>query len=74
MKTDIQLARDIRAEFEADPACDSTGVLVEARGGLITLSGHVRSHAERSAVEAAANRVDEVSAIASDIAVLPQAA
>ena len=74
MKTDFQLARDIRAEFEADPAFDGRDVIVEARRGLVTLGGHVRSHAERSAVEAAADRVDGANAIASDIAVRPLAA
>ena len=74
MKTDTQLAKDIRAEFEADFAFDSSGVFVEAHGSLITLSGHVHSHAERFSVEAAANRVDGVSTVASDIAVRPLAA
>lgn len=74
MKTDIQLAKDIRAEFAADPMFDGRDVLVEAHSGLITLGGHVRSHAERTSVEAAANRVDGVSAIASDIALRPLAA
>jgi len=74
MKTDIQLKKDVMAELASDPAIHETAIGVGVRDGVVTLSGHLDTFIEKSAVERAVRRVDGVRAIALelDIKLSPQ--
>lgn len=67
MKTDKQLQQDVLAELKWEPSIDSAHIGVAAADGVVTLSGHVKSYAEKVAAERAAKRVRGVQAIAQEI-------
>ena len=69
MKTDIQLQRDIMDELAWEPSVDAAGIGVSAEGGVVTLSGEVKSFPEKWAAERAAQRVSGVRALSDQIAV-----
>jgi osmotically-inducible protein OsmY len=73
MKTDQDLKNDVLAELAWDPRLHSNEIGVIAKDGAVTLTGMVRSYAERLAAERAAKRVKGVRAIAQAIEVkLPE--
>lgn len=55
MKTDTQLRNDVRAELSWDPAIPAAGVGVTVRDGVVTLSGHLDTYAQKYAAERAAH-------------------
>ncbi len=63
MKTDLQIRQDVSDELDWDPAIDAASVGVEVSHGVVTLSGHLRSYAEKLAAERAAERVAGVKAV-----------
>lgn len=65
--TDTQLRQDVIDEFAFDPRFDGVHIGVAVDGGVVSLSGHVESYAEKMAVIAAARRVRGVHAIAESI-------
>jgi len=67
MKTDAQLQQDVTAELNWDPAVDAARIGVTAKEGVITLSGHVGSFAQKWNAERAAQRVFGVKALAVEI-------
>lgn len=67
MKSDAQLKRDVIAELEWDSAIDAAHVGVAVRDGVVTLSGHIDTHAEKNAIEQAVRRVQGVSGIALEV-------
>ena len=69
MKTDAQLRDDIQAELAWDPAFKAADVGVIVKDGVVTLTGHLASFAEKYAVERAVQRVHGVKAVAVEIAV-----
>ncbi|MEJ8815979.1 BON domain-containing protein [Variovorax ureilyticus] len=69
MRSDAQLRSDVQAELDWDAAIKSTQIGVVAADGVVTLTGHVASHAEKYAAEAAARRVKGVRALAVEITV-----
>lgn len=69
MKSDIDIKRDVEAELRADPILDPTDVAVAVKGGVVTLSGFVRTYGEKLAAEAAAKRVAGVVGLANDLEV-----
>ncbi|CAN7681183.1 BON domain-containing protein [Variovorax paradoxus] len=69
MKSDTQLRADVQAELEWDPAVISTDVGVIVNHGVVTLTGHLGSCAEKLAVEQAAQRVSGVKALAVETSV-----
>ena len=69
MRSDAQLRSDVQAELDWDPALKSASVGVTANDGVVTLSGHVASHAQKYAAERAAQRVKGVKALAIEITV-----
>ena len=69
MRSDAELRSDVQAELDWDPAIKSSGIGVAASDGVVTLTGHVASHAEKYAVERAAQRVSGVKALAVEITV-----
>jgi osmotically-inducible protein OsmY len=69
-KTDRQLQEDVTAELAWDPAVESSRVGVESESGIITLSGHVGSYAEKCAAEHAAQRVSGGKDVVMDLTVV----
>ncbi|MDQ2823099.1 MAG: BON domain-containing protein [Pseudomonadota bacterium] len=63
MKTDMQLQNDVIAELKWEPSIETAHVGVEARDGVITLSGRIASFAEKWDAERAVQRVAGVKAI-----------
>ena len=69
MKTDTQLQNDVLAELHWDPAIEAAAVGVIAKDGVVTLTGHLSSFAEKYAVERAVRRVKGVKAMAIELSV-----
>jgi len=69
MKTDSELQRDVLDELKWEPSVDAAHIGVSAKDGVVTLSGHVSSYAEKFAAERAAKRVQGVLAIANELEV-----
>lgn len=70
MSTDRQLQQNVIAELGWDAAIDASRIGVEAKNGIVTLSGHVESYAQKWAAERAAQRVSGVKGIAVEIDVV----
>jgi len=64
MKTDAQLQQDVIAELRWEPAINAAQIGVEAKDGVVTLTGHVNSYVEKWNAERAAQRVSGVKALA----------
>ena len=69
MYDDTQLRHDVEAELDWDPRFDSRQIGVAVKNGVVALTGHVGSYAQRRAAQEAAQLVAGVKAIANDIAV-----
>lgn len=69
MKTDSQLQKDVVDELSWAPDVEHGHIGVAARGGVITLTGHVPNYAMKIAAERAARRVHGVKAVAQEIEV-----
>jgi osmotically-inducible protein OsmY len=69
MKTDRQLQHEVEEELEWDSAVTATDIGVEVTNGVVTLSGHPPSLAEKLAAETAAQRVAGVKAVVVDMEV-----
>ncbi|SDY68058.1 BON domain-containing protein [Variovorax sp. YR266] len=69
MKTDTQLRNDIQAELTWAPEVKTSDVGVIVKDGVVTLTGHLASHAEKYAVERAVQRVHGVKALAVELTV-----
>jgi osmotically-inducible protein OsmY len=67
--TDIQLRQDILDELEFEPSIDAANIGVAVDDGVVTLTGHVSSYAQKLSAEAAVRRVRGVRAIAQEIEV-----
>jgi osmotically-inducible protein OsmY len=67
MTTDGELKRNVEAELAWDPAVASASIGVAANGGVVTLSGHLGTYAEKYAAERAARRVAGVKALAVEL-------
>ncbi|MFZ2293676.1 MAG: BON domain-containing protein [Polaromonas sp.] len=67
MKTDAQLKADVIDELAWDPAINATGIGVMVTDGVVTLTGHLNSFAEKHAVERAVHRVAGVRGIALEL-------
>lgn len=57
METDTQLKTDVLAELKWEPSVTAAHIGVTARDGVVTLTGHVATYAEKRAAETAAGRV-----------------
>jgi osmotically-inducible protein OsmY len=67
--TDSELQRDVLEELKWEPSVNAAHIGVAVKDGVVTLTGHVASYAERYAAEKAAKRVYGVKAVANDIEV-----
>jgi osmotically-inducible protein OsmY len=69
MKSDSEVERDVKEELMWNPDLDATDIAVSVRKGVVTLTGFVRSYADRLEAEAGAKRVAGVVGVANDIEV-----
>ncbi len=67
MKTDAQLKTDVTHELEWDPSINAAHVGVTAKDGVVTLTGHLETYAEKHAIERAVQRVEGVKAVAVEL-------
>jgi len=66
---DYSLRQNVLDELEFDPAVDAARIGVAVENGVVTLSGHVASYAEKIAAERIAQRVRGVRGVAQEIEV-----
>jgi osmotically-inducible protein OsmY len=69
MRTDGEIKRDVEDELQFDPRIDATDIAVSVNEGVVTLTGFVKSYADRFEAERAAKRVTGVLGVANDIEV-----
>ena len=67
MKTDTQLKADVESELAWDPSINAANVGVAVKSGIVTLTGHIDTYAEKYAIERAAQRVQGVKATAIEL-------
>ena len=67
--SEVQLRQDVVDELEFEPSLNAAHIGVAVDKGVVTLSGHVNSYAEKLAAVAAVRRVKGVNAIAEHIEV-----
>jgi osmotically-inducible protein OsmY len=67
MKTDMQLKQDVIAELEWEPSVNAAHIGVSVSDGVVTLTGHVPSFAEKYAAEKGAKRVYGIKAVANEL-------
>ena len=69
MSEDRELQEAVMAELGWEPSVEAAHIGVTANAGVVTLTGHVQSFAQKVAAERAAARVKGVRAVAEDIEV-----
>lgn len=69
--TDLDLRQDVLDELEYEPSIDAADIGVAVENGTVTLTGHVRTYAEKRKAETIVKRVRGVRAIAEEIEVRP---
>jgi osmotically-inducible protein OsmY len=69
MKTDKGLKQDVEDELDWEPRVNAAHIGVAVTKGVVTLSGHVPSFAEKYAAESAAKRLYGVHAVADELEV-----
>ena len=69
MKSAARLRQNVEEELGSEPSVNAVAIGVAVEDGVVTLSGHVASHAEKIAAERAASRVRGVKAIVSELEV-----
>jgi osmotically-inducible protein OsmY len=67
MKTDAELKVDVLAELAWDPVLNAAAVGVIVKDGLVTLTGHLDTFAQKHAAERAVRRVAGVRGIAVEL-------
>jgi osmotically-inducible protein OsmY len=65
--SDEQLQRDVLEELEWEPSVNAAHIGVAVKEGVVTLTGHVSSYAEKRTAEEAAKRVYGVKAVANEL-------
>jgi osmotically-inducible protein OsmY len=67
MKTDAQLKQDVLDELTWEPKVDPANIGVIVKDGVVTLTGHLGSFAEKYAAEKAAQRVTGVRVMTTEL-------
>lgn len=67
MKSDLTLQDDVMHELRWEPSVNAAHIGVEAKNGVVTLSGHVDSLAEKWNAERAAKNVAGVKVLAVEL-------
>jgi osmotically-inducible protein OsmY len=68
---DSKLKQDVIDELDFEPSIDTAGIGVAVEDGMVTLSGHVPTYAQKDMAEQVASRVKGVKGIAQEIEVRP---
>jgi len=66
---DLSLKKDVEEELQWEPSIDAAAIGVAVKDGVVTLTGHVPSYAEKMAAARAAARVTGVKAVANELQV-----
>ncbi len=66
---DIDLRKDVLEEMEFDPSIDARTIGVSVDNGIIALTGHVPSYADKTNAERIAKRVHGVEGVANELEV-----
>lgn len=69
MRADANIKPDVEDELRWDPDIDATDIGVSVHNGVVTLSGFVRSYAQKTKAEQDAKRVNGVAGVANDLGV-----
>ncbi|WP_020188283.1 BON domain-containing protein [Methylopila sp. 73B] len=69
MKSDGDIKRDVEAELKWDADIDATDIAVAVKGGVVTLTGFVRSYTQKWQAERDVKHVGGVLGVANDIEV-----
>jgi osmotically-inducible protein OsmY len=69
MGGDIQLKKHVEDELSWQPSVDEASIGVSVKDAIVTLTGHVRTYAEKMAAERAVMRIHGVKALASELQV-----
>jgi osmotically-inducible protein OsmY len=69
MKTNLQLQQDVIDELQYEPSIDAAGVGVTSKDGIVTLTGIVKSYAEKRLAGEATERVSGVKAVVDELKV-----
>lgn len=69
MRSDSDIKRDVEEELKWDPELDATDIAVNVKNGVVTLTGFVRSYAQKLQAERDVKRVAGVLGVANDIQV-----
>ena len=67
MKSDMDLQHDVLDELKWEPSVSAAHIGVTAKDGVVTITGHVLSYAEKYAAEKVAKRVYGVKAVADEL-------
>jgi osmotically-inducible protein OsmY len=67
MKSDMELKQDVVNELKWEPSVNEAHIGVSVKDGVVTLTGHVPSFAEKYGAEKAAKRVYGVEAVADEL-------
>lgn len=67
MKSDAQLKKDVVEELAWEPSINAIAVGVAVKDGVVTLSGHLNTYAEKNSIERAVGRVSGVRAVAVEL-------
>jgi osmotically-inducible protein OsmY len=67
MKSDSELKRDVQNELTWEPSVNEAHIGVTVKDGVVTLTGHTPSYAEKYGAERAAKRVYGVKAVADEL-------
>lgn len=68
-REDVELQSKVLDELDWEPSVDAAHIGVTVDDGVVTLSGHIPSFAEKHAAEKVAKRVEGVRAVANEIEV-----
>lgn len=68
-KTNNELQQDVLSELKYEPSVDASDIGVTAKEGIVSLTGNVKSYAERYAAVHAAERVAGVKAVTDELKV-----
>ena len=71
MKTDLDIKNDVLTELSWDPLVPEARIGVAVHEGVVTLTGHLDSYAEKVATKRAAERVAGVKVLAVELDVIP---
>jgi osmotically-inducible protein OsmY len=69
MKTNIEVQRDVWDELQYEPSVDAAEIGVTAKEGIVTLTGTVKSFAEKWSAARAAERISGVTAVVDEMQV-----